>query len=136
MVQILDLGCGLGNNAIYLGSKGLKVLGVDFSADAVREANRRLKEAGSPATENVTFQLADALRLEHGLAGQQFDCLLDSALLHALRPAAQVQYVRSITPYVRLVASGLQACRCMACFHARAALKLHAGMGRMDASAQ
>ena len=121
VVQILDLGCGLGNNAIYLGSKGHKVLGVDFSADAVREAKRRLKDAGSPATDNVTFQLADALRLKTGLAGQQFDCLLDSALLHALQPAAQVQYVRSITPHVRLFASVLQACT-----QAYAALGVHA----------
>ena len=78
----------------------MKITAVDFSEHALQKARKRLKAAGEPAISNVTFQQADALQLHQHLAAQQFDCLLDSALLHCLQPAAQKQYVRSLTPHV------------------------------------
>ena len=44
---MLDLGCGQGTNTIFLGSKGLEVVGIDLSPDAIAEAERRLAAAGA-----------------------------------------------------------------------------------------
>ena len=36
--RALDLGCGTGTNCIYLAHRGWQVVGVDFSAVAIRRA--------------------------------------------------------------------------------------------------
>ena len=43
---MLDLGCGQGTNTIFLGSKGLDIVGIDLSPDAIAEAESRLAAAG------------------------------------------------------------------------------------------
>ena len=44
--QVLDVGCGFGPNAIFLGSKGVEVTGIDLSPEAIAEAEERLAAAG------------------------------------------------------------------------------------------
>src|SRR5437763_4688968 len=74
--EVLDIGCGLGDNAIYLASRGHSVTGLDGSPAAIEEARRRAAAAGV----TVNFDVADATELT-GYEGL-FDAVVDSALYH------------------------------------------------------
>ena len=98
--EVLDIGCGLGDNAIYLASRGHSVTGLDGSAAAIEEARRRAAAAGV----NVTFDVADATDLS-GYEGR-FDTVVDSALFHCLdddgRQAYMAALYRATRPGARL----------------------------------
>jgi SAM-dependent methyltransferase len=74
--EVLDIGCGLGDNAIYLASRGHSVTGLDGSPAAIEEARRRAAAAGV----TVTFDVADATDLSG--YESRFDTVVDSALYH------------------------------------------------------
>ena len=88
---ILDLGCGVGDNAIYLGQKGYNVVGVDLVKSAIEEAKSRLKAAQSEQrlAGDVQFIVADVLALQGvlgpaNLVPKKYDVMLDSAAIHCL----------------------------------------------------
>jgi SAM-dependent methyltransferase len=76
--EVLDVGCGLGENAIYLASQGLRVTGVDGAETALRTARERAAERGVA----VTFVHTDVTTFDG--VEQRFDTVLDSALYHCL----------------------------------------------------
>ncbi|MGX5694230.1 class I SAM-dependent methyltransferase [Dermacoccus abyssi] len=76
--HVLDIGCGLGDNALYLASTGLQVTGVDISEIAVESARQKAKQVGL----DVEFLAADAFSLAE--AGTRYDTVLDSAFFHTL----------------------------------------------------
>jgi SAM-dependent methyltransferase len=88
--EVLDIGCGLGDNAIYLASRGHSVTGLDGSPAAIEEARRRAADAGV----SVTFDVADATNLS-GYEGR-FDSVIDSGLYHCLDDAGRQAYVASL----------------------------------------
>lgn len=53
--RALDLGCGVGQNSVWLAELGWSVTGVDISADAIDEARRAARAAGVA----VAFDIAD-----------------------------------------------------------------------------
>ena len=99
----LDLGCGTGDNSIYLANHGWRVTGVDFVSKAVDKA--RAKAAANQV--DVTFARADVTRLSSEGVGTDFDLIIDSGCLHGMSPEDRDAYVREVTavasPQARLL---------------------------------
>ena len=92
-LRILDLGCGTGDDALWLASIGASVLGLDTSADAVQQARRAAAAAGLGTRVRFEVRRPDELRLQDGSFGGAYAApgALDSADLSALaRPLAAV----------------------------------------------
>jgi len=88
----LDLGCGTGDNSIYLAEHGWQVTGVDFVAKAVHKA-RAKAEANQVA---ATFTQADVTRLSSEGVGSDFGLIVDNGCLHGMRPEDRDAYAREI----------------------------------------
>jgi SAM-dependent methyltransferase len=88
--RVLDAGCGLGDNAIYLAGRGYQVTGFDSSPTAIEQARTRASVAGV----EVRFAVADAT----ALAGfdERFDTVLDSALYHCLNDDDRHAYAAAV----------------------------------------
>ncbi|HTI75416.1 MAG TPA: methyltransferase domain-containing protein [Mycobacterium sp.] len=89
----LDLGCGTGDNSIYLAKHGWQVTGVDFVAKAVGKA--QAKAAANKVA--VTFARADVTRLSSEGVGSDFDLIVDNGCLHGMSADDRDAYVREVT---------------------------------------
>jgi SAM-dependent methyltransferase len=98
---VLDVGCGLGQNAIYLGEAGLSVTAVDYSPEAIALACTRLAAESPQVQQRVKFLEGSALDLKCVLGTQTFDTWLDSAVYHCFSLEDAAQYVRSASPHVK-----------------------------------
>jgi SAM-dependent methyltransferase len=89
----LDIGCGTGDNSIYLANHGWQVTGVDFVAAALDKA--RAKATAKNAA--VDFACADVTRLSSEGVGKDFDLIVDNGCLHGLSSEDRDAYVREVT---------------------------------------
>lgn len=89
----LDLGCGTGDNSIYLAKHGWQVTGVDFVAKAVDKARAK----GSANKLDIKFAQGDATRLSSEGVGTNFDLIVDNGCLHGMSPEDRDAYVREVT---------------------------------------
>ncbi|WP_233213330.1 class I SAM-dependent methyltransferase [Mycobacterium hubeiense] len=88
--DVLDIGCGLGDNAIYLASRGHSVTGLDGSPAAIEQARDRAAAAGV----EVAFGVADATKLTG--YDSRFDSVLDSGLYHCLDDEGRQAYAAAL----------------------------------------
>jgi SAM-dependent methyltransferase len=87
---VVDVGCGPGDNAIFLAGQGHQVTGIDVAATAIEQAGQRAKEGGV----DIQFTVADATSLE-GFEGR-FDSVLDAACYHCLTEDARHAYATAL----------------------------------------
>jgi SAM-dependent methyltransferase len=92
---VLDVGCGTGENALYVASRGLDVVGVDAAPTAIERACAKATERDVRAE----FLVADALALD-GL-GRTFDVAIDCGLFHTFSDADRIRFERSLHATLR-----------------------------------
>lgn len=102
--DVLDIGCGLGDNAIYLAQHGFRVTGLDISPTALVTAQQRAHDAGV----DVTFGVADSTKLE-GFT-DAFDTIIDSGMFHCLDDNGKRSYAAAAHRATRPGATLLISC--------------------------
>jgi ubiquinone/menaquinone biosynthesis C-methylase UbiE len=88
--DVLDVGCGTGENALFLAGRGHTVWGVDAAPAAIERARHKAEEQGITAT----FLVGDALNLQR--IGKQFDTVIDSGLFHTLSDEERPCFARNL----------------------------------------
>jgi SAM-dependent methyltransferase len=93
--SILDAGCGTGDTALFLASRGHKVTGIDFLEEPLRRARRKATERGLSAT----FLVMDALALKD--LPEVFDSVIDSGLFHVFSDEDRKRYVEGLATVLK-----------------------------------
>ncbi len=93
--SVLDVGCGRGDNALFLSQAGCYVWGIDIVQTAVETAQARARDLGVDAR----FFTLDAFELDK--LDRTFDTVLDSGLFHALNPKTRDAYLDQIKHILR-----------------------------------
>ena len=93
--RVIDLGCGTGENALYLAARGLDVTGVDAAPTAIARA----REKALRRRIRTTFIVADAL--EFLTIGRVFDAAIDSGFFHTLSDGDRVRYEHGLRAAIR-----------------------------------
>lgn len=93
--RVIDLGCGTGENALYLAARGLDVSGVDGAPTAIARA----REKASRRRIRATFVVANAL--EFLIIGRVFDAAIDSGFFHTLSDGDRVRYEHGLRTAIR-----------------------------------
>lgn len=87
---VLDVGCGTGENALYLSSLGHEVTAIDTAQEAIDKARRKSLERRL----RVNFRLVDALAVP--CLGLTFDTVIDSGLFHVFSDEERVEYANNL----------------------------------------
>lgn len=89
----LDIGCGTGDNSIYLAQHGWQATGVDYVTQALEKARAKAKADGVDAE----FVRADVTRLSSAGVGGDFALIVDNGCLHGMNDDDREAYVREVT---------------------------------------
>lgn len=77
--RVLDIGCGLGENAAWLAENDCRVMGIDFSDSAIEQARLKYEYA-----QGLEFSVADCTQSLTSLGS--YDSALDRGCLQGLPP--------------------------------------------------
>ena len=94
--RVLDAGCGTGENALELASRGLMTWGIDGSRRAIDKARAKASRRANGAP--PSFLVADALELER--LDLRFETVLDCGLFHTFDDRERARYVASLAAVV------------------------------------
>jgi SAM-dependent methyltransferase len=92
--RAVELGCGLGTNAVWLARQGFDVTAIDIAPTALARAEEKAREAGVP----VRWLLADVLALP---PLEPFDFVFDRGCYHGVRRHGGAGYVESLRRLTR-----------------------------------
>jgi len=104
--RVLDVGCGTGENALFLAGRGFAAWGLDIALPAIGMAQAK---AAARALPRSRLLVGDALRLDQ--LGLRFDTLIDCGLFHALTDRERELYAGSLA-----AAAGEQALLHLLCY--------------------
>ena len=93
--SVLDVGCGTGENILYLAELGFAAMGVDGAPTAISKARAKAKQRGVTAQ----FEVADALSLS--MPNRQFDSVIDTGLFHVFSDEERDRFRDSLARVVR-----------------------------------
>lgn len=93
--RALDLGCGMGTNALFLAYQGFQVWGIDISRTALRRAKLRARQGGA----RVAWLEGDARVLPFPSASLDF--VYDRGCLHSLDGNDRFDYAREVARVLR-----------------------------------
>jgi SAM-dependent methyltransferase len=93
--SVLDVGCGTGENVLYLAEHGYAAAGVDGAPTAIKKARAKAKRRGLKAS----FEVGDALNLP--TPERQFDTVIDSGLFHVFSDDERPRFRESLGRVVR-----------------------------------
>ena len=93
--SVLDVGCGTGENALYLAAQGHDVWGIDFTPTAIQKA----QEKAAQRHLTVSFRVLNVLEL-HTL-GRTFDTVIDSGLFHVFSDEKRPLFVDNLAAVIR-----------------------------------
>jgi cyclopropane fatty-acyl-phospholipid synthase-like methyltransferase len=93
--RALDLGCGTGTNVITMAQYGWDVIGVDFSARAIKAARRKAR----PQSADVQFIQSDVTQLEE--VQGTFNLILDIGCFHTLSLPARKRYEENLAHFLQ-----------------------------------
>jgi SAM-dependent methyltransferase len=93
--SVLDVGCGTGENVLYLASRGHDAWGVDLAPLAIEIARRKSAERSIQGT----FIVADVFDLRK--LGRSFDTVVDSGLLHIFPAEQRTGFAASLAEVLR-----------------------------------
>ena len=93
--SVLDVGCGTGENLLYLASRGHYAWGIDFVPVAIERAKAKAAQRGMAAH----FLVANALELKK--LEMQFDTVIDCGLFHTFSDDERPVFVQGLAEVLR-----------------------------------
>lgn len=103
--KTIDLGCGVGNYALYFTTLGFDVTGIDISSSAVNYA----KENANKRAINCRFLVADILG-DLNEVKDTFDFAYDWEVLHHIFPVNRKKYIKNVFRILNPRAKYLSVC--------------------------
>ena len=100
------MGCGTGENSLFLAQNGFTVTGVDITPTAIRVAKAKAVERKI----KVDFRVGNALSLD--LKQGQFSNVIDSGLFHTFTDADRPVYVGEIRRVLQIGGNYFMMCFC------------------------
>jgi cyclopropane fatty-acyl-phospholipid synthase-like methyltransferase len=94
--SVLDVGCGTGENVLYLAERGFAASGVDGAPTAIKKAQAKAKGRGL----NASFEVGDALDLS--VPKRLYDTVIDSGLFHVFSDQDRTRFAESLRRVIRL----------------------------------
>lgn len=88
--DVLDIGCGTGDNSLFFAERGHAVIGVDLAETAIAQAC--VKAGERELADRARFEVRDILA-EPDL-GRTFETVTDCGFFHALDDASRVTFAR------------------------------------------
>jgi cyclopropane fatty-acyl-phospholipid synthase-like methyltransferase len=93
--RAVDLGCGEGDNALFLAQHGFDVTALDFAPAAIEKAKAKAQKAGT----NVQFVVDDLTDLRQ--VSGTFDVLIDYGTFDDLTASQRSAYLRNVVPLAK-----------------------------------
>ena len=93
--KALDIGCGTGENAIFLAQNGFSVVGIDLIPSAIEKAKQKARKLGVA----IDFSVGDALHLR--FPADEFDSVIDSGVFHIFDDKSRRVYIDQIAKVLR-----------------------------------
>lgn len=93
--KILEVGCGLGTESIFLAVRGMNVTAMDLSEDAINTGKTIAEQYGV----NVNWIVGDLL--ETDLCENEFDVITDQGCFHHMQDHELELYNKKISKYIK-----------------------------------
>jgi SAM-dependent methyltransferase len=100
-LAVLDLGSGVGRNSTFLAGEGAKVVGLEFSRNALGLAQARAKDAGV----TVDYREHD-IGAPYPFPDQSFDLVLDITSSNSLNTKGRETYLSEVARVLKRGGSG------------------------------